>query len=127
MQRLHWAKVGLPNQLALDAEAVQPKRAKEGEEMLAVGRRRIGCQAARLMTLLVRQRLPQRFLPEDFSARAVDRQGHEPVAMGDGEVVVIAWRRAGAWRQRITKCDGRGEEHAIAPDDRSGMAAAGDI
>ena len=94
VQRLHRSEVGFPDQLAVQVEAIEPERAKLHKEMLAVGHGRVRRQAARVVTLLVRQRLAQRLLPEDLAAGPVDRQGHKLVAVRDGKIVVIARCRA---------------------------------
>ena len=100
VQRLHRPEVGFPNDFAFEVEAIQPERAKDDKQLLAVGHRRVRGQAARLMPLLVRQRLAELRLPDDLAAGPVDRQGDELVAMRDGQIVVIARRRARPGGQR---------------------------
>ena len=82
VQRLHRTKVGFPDQLAVEVEAIQPERAKECKQVFAVGHRRVRRQAAGAVPLFVRQRLVQRLLPENFAAR-LTAKAHELVTMSD--------------------------------------------
>ncbi len=79
------------------------------------------------MPLLVWKRLAQRLLPDDLAAGSTDRQRDKLMAMCDREIVVIARRAAGPRRQRLSKRNRRGQKHAVAPDDRRGMPAAGNL
>src|SRR5690242_401619 len=79
------------------------------------------------MALFVGQGFAQGLLPENASALAVDRENRKPVTLRDGQIVVVARRRAGLGRERLAKRDGGGEKNLILPNDRRRMASAGDL
>jgi hypothetical protein len=68
VERLHRTKIGFPNNLAVEVEAIQPERAKECKQVFTVGHRRVRRQAPGAVPLFLRQRLVQRLLPENFAA-----------------------------------------------------------
>jgi len=88
---VHLAEVFFPKKLAGGVQAIEAVGAEEGEDALAVGDRRRGCQAGGPMTRLVRRRLVQGPLPKDFACFAANRQYGELVILGQGQIIMGAW------------------------------------
>ena len=148
------AEVGLPLQLAVEVVGVQPPRAEERVEPLAVGDRRPGgVGAVRQLVRLVRHRLAGDPPPRDGAGLAVERHDDElvpadllrtPAASTLAGASPVATAPAGATgaRARLRRspprrrcghrrgvADGYGgqQEHPVAPHDGRRRAAPGDL
>src|SRR5205823_515815 len=96
------------------------------DDVPAVGRRGAVGLAALQMPLDLRHPLVGRPRPEDVAGVAVEAEHLPGVFAGvvDGaDVAVVA---DADLRVRLAAADRRGDEHPVAPDDRAGVAEAGD-
>src|SRR5262249_39392806 len=120
---VHLAEGGFPEQIAAGVEAVEAVRAEEREDVLAVGDGRRRGEAGRDLPGLMRQGLVYRLLPEYLPGLAADGQDREFVALGHAQIVMGAGAHE-AGLDGIAVGDRRGQEEAVAPDDRRGMPLA---
>src|SRR5262249_6337733 len=119
------AQTLLPEELAIAVVAVKAFRAERGEDMAAVGRRRrVGVAALRVAFDLGHARAGRLF-PDDLAAAlvyTVDPPGVLRRFLDRIDVTVQARFEIGL----AVAADRRGDVNAVFPDDRAGVAEAGD-
>ena len=108
--RLHLPELLLPQDLAREVERVQPARAVEGEEPLAVGEQRGRGVAVRLVRPLVRHLLVDDGAPAHGAVLACDGHHHEL-----DRLRVLRGRHGGR------------HQHQLAPHDRAAVTEAGEV
>src|SRR5262249_11159368 len=117
------SELSFPQQLAGQVIAVQPFRREGYDQPFSVGRRGAVGVAALEMALYFRLTLAGGAGPEDLSAVAVEAQPLPDMrthVIGRGDVAVVADAPFGF----PLGADGRGHEHAVAPDDGAGVSQA---
>ena len=118
---VHSAEIFLPTQLAIEIQTIKPLRAEERKEMLAIGDRRGGSQAASVVSPLVRQCGFQRLLPDDAPAFPIHGENDELMALSHRQVVMRARSTAVSRLELFANRDGTGEKHSVTPNNRRGV------
>ena len=125
VEGLHVAEIGFPQEIAVQVQAIDAARAEGGDQVLAVGDRRVGGPTAGDVGALVRRLAAHRSLPHDTSIVAADGEHHELEAPQGRDVVVCAGGLAAGGADLFAVGHGGGEKDPVAPDNRGRMPHAG--
>src|ERR1043166_2567063 len=125
MQCLHPAKILLPFEIAFQVEAIEAAGAVAGVDVLAIGHRRVGSQAAGLVTTLMRKFGANHFFPKLVTITTANRHKGEFMVMGYAHIVVRPRRVVINRFGRLANRGGHREKDLVAKNDRCGMAFAG--
>src|SRR5262249_12697055 len=119
------AEILLPQELSVEVVRIQPLRTERHDHLLAVGDRCRRRLARFRMPLRLRDAFVGDFVPDDLSARFVDRDEMPGVLRGVADRFDVAVE-ARPDALRGIAADGGRDEHAIAPDDWTRHRDAGD-
>src|SRR5262245_8906472 len=121
MESVHAAKIFLPEHFAIQIQTIEAARTEKDVKPFTIADGRIGSEAARFVTALVRPLFAQDLLPRNFPISSVDGDSQKLVAMRDRHAVVNAGGVVENWF--LLRASGHcGEDiHPIAEDNRRRM------